>query len=162
MTITEATPQDAREILNLQKLAYLSEAAIYDDYTIPPLTQTLAEIEAQFQDRLFLKAVAGARIIGSVRAHVEGETCFIGRLIVHPDYQNRGLGTILMAAIEKRFAGQARRYELFTGHRSERNLHLYEKKLGYRRARTEKVSENLTLVFLKKLISPAPSLAQGS
>jgi len=55
-----------------------------------------------------------------------------------------------MGAIENRFAGQAGRYELFTGHLSERNLYLYEQKLGYRRVRTAKVSENLTLVFLQK------------
>jgi len=89
MTITEAAPQDAQEILDLQRLAYQSEAAIYNDYAIPPLTQTLAELEAQFHNHIFLKAMAAGRLIGSVIAHLQGETCFIGRLIVHRDYQNR-------------------------------------------------------------------------
>jgi 2-aminoadipate transaminase len=44
MRIDRATVEDAKEILDLQKLAYQSEAEIYNDYTIPPLTQTLEEM----------------------------------------------------------------------------------------------------------------------
>ena len=39
--ITKALYSDLEEILALQKLAYQSEAELYDDYTIPPLTQSL-------------------------------------------------------------------------------------------------------------------------
>jgi GNAT superfamily N-acetyltransferase len=151
MIITQATAADAAEILDLQKLAYQSEAAIYQDYGIPPLTQTLAEIEAEMQNQLFLKAVAAGLIVGSVRAYLEQGTCCIGRLIVHPAYQNRGLGTKLMAEIGACFP-DAQRYELFTGHRSARNLYLYQK-LGYRPVRSERVSEKLTMVFLEKHVS---------
>ena len=41
MEITTAIIEDAAAILVLQRLAYQSEAAIYDDFTIPPLTETL-------------------------------------------------------------------------------------------------------------------------
>lgn len=44
ITIIKATKKDAEEILKLQKLAYISEAKIYNDYSIPPLTQTLPEV----------------------------------------------------------------------------------------------------------------------
>lgn len=37
MIIGPATLDDSRSILTLQHLAYRSEAAIYDDYTLPPL-----------------------------------------------------------------------------------------------------------------------------
>jgi hypothetical protein len=53
-----------------------------------------------------------------------------------------------MREIEARFPG-ARRFELFTGHLSKRNLYLY-RKLGYRPVRREPVSEKLTMVFLEK------------
>ena len=53
-----------------------------------------------------------------------------------------------MTAIEDSF-GAARRFELFTGERSERNLHLYQK-LGYRSFRSERLNERVTLVFLEK------------
>lgn len=39
--IFQATFEDAVEILDLQKLAYQSETQIYDDWTIPPLLQTI-------------------------------------------------------------------------------------------------------------------------
>jgi ribosomal protein S18 acetylase RimI-like enzyme len=148
VTIERADAADAAEILELQKLAYQSEAAIYDDFTIPPLTQTLGEITADFERQVFLKASADETIIGSVRAHQAEETCFIGRLIVHPNFQDRGIGTRLMGEIEKAFR-QAKRYELFTGHKSERNLHLYQK-LGYEPFRTRVLTQDLTLVFLEK------------
>ena len=43
----------------------------------------------------------------------------------------------------------AERYELFTSHKSEKNLHIYEK-CGYRPFKTKVVSDKLTTVFLEK------------
>ena len=146
--IEQATAQDAPEVLALQKLAYQSEAAIYDDYTIPPLTQSLDALVAQFQDEVVLKAVLDGKIIGSVRGYLQDGTCYIGRLIVHPDFQNRGLGMRLMREIEAYF-GQADRYELFTGEKSTKNLHVYHK-LGYRILRSEQITERVVVVYLEK------------
>jgi ribosomal protein S18 acetylase RimI-like enzyme len=149
MSVEHAKIEDAEEILKLQRLAYQSEAEIYGDYSIPPLTQSIGEIEEEFGNRIFLKASSDdGRIIGSVRAYENQGTCFIGRLIVHPDFQNQRIGTRLMCEIEKRF-GQVERFELFTGHLSKRNIYLYEK-LGYREFRREKVHENLELVYMEK------------
>ena len=148
MFIEQAQTSDAPEILALQKLAYLSEAEIWQDYTIPPLTQTLEEIEREFQSRTVLKVILDGKIIGSVRAHLQEGTCYIGRLIVHPDFQNQGIGAKLMRELEGRFA-QARRYELFTGEKSERNLYFYQK-WGYRIFRKEELTDKVTLVFLEK------------
>jgi N-acetylglutamate synthase-like GNAT family acetyltransferase len=148
MFIEQARASDAPEILALQKLAYLSEAEIWQDYTIPPLTQTLEEIEREFQSRTVLKVAVDGKIIGSVRAYLQEGTCYIGRLIVHPDFQNQGIGAKLLREIEGRFA-QARRYELFTGEKSERNLYFYQK-WGYRIFRKEGLTDKVTLVFLEK------------
>jgi len=148
ISIQDAVLKDAEEILFLQKLAYGSEAEIYEDDSIPPLTQTLGEIGLEFDDHLFLKAVQDNRIVGSVRARFIGDTCHIGRLIVHPNQQNQGIGSRLMNAVESRFA-QAQRFELFTGRRSERNLYLYQK-LGYRIFKTVSVNDRLQLVYLEK------------
>jgi ribosomal protein S18 acetylase RimI-like enzyme len=148
LNIEKAGMDDAAEILDLQKLAYQSEAALYPGEPIPPLTQTLEEMKNDITGQLVLKAQKDRTVIGSVRGRLSESTCFIGRLIVHPDFQNRGIGTLLLRTLESRFP-QAKRFELFTGHKSVRNLHLYEK-LGYRVFRREKVSDSLTLVFLEK------------
>jgi ribosomal protein S18 acetylase RimI-like enzyme len=148
MLIEQAQLTDAPEILALQKLAYLSEAEINQDFTIPPLTQTLEEIEHDFQTQTVLKVAVGGKIIGSVRAYLQEGTCYIGRLIVHPDFQNQGIGAKLLRAIEERFA-QARRYELFTGEKSERNLYFYQK-WGYRIFRKKELTDKVALVFLEK------------
>ena len=146
--IEPATIADAQEILELQRLAYHEEAEIYGDYTIPPLIQTVMEIEDDLKRQVVLKATVDGRIAGSVRAYLRDGTCYIGRLIVHPDIQNRGLGTRLMHAIEAAF-DEADRFELFTGHKSARNLYLYQK-LGYVPFRQEPVSDSLQMVFLEK------------
>ena len=158
MIVQPAELGDAAEILALQKLAYHDEAAIYDEFRIPPLTQTLDEMRADLQRQTCLKATIGGRIAGSVRAYLSEGTCFVGRLIVRPDLQNRGIGTRLMNDIERLFS-HAARFELFTGHLSERNLYLY-RKLGYRPFREERISDALTLVYLEK-VPPGPEREPG-
>ena len=146
--ITQAAAEDAGEILELQKISYLSEAEIVDDFTIQPLHQTIDEVLSEFSYQLFLKAKIKDKIIGSVRAFLKNGTCYIGKLIVHPDQQNKGIGSKLLQEAEKRFAA-SQRYELFTGEKSERNRYLY-KKMGYRVFKSEKISEKVTLLFMEK------------
>jgi phosphoribosylanthranilate isomerase len=146
--IEPAERGDAADILALQKTAFRSEAELYQDFSIPPLTQTLEDLESEFDAKRFLKAVSDGRIIGSVCAGMRNGTCHIGRLIVLPDRQNRGIGTRLLRAIEAEFP-QAERYELFTGERSARNLHLYCKH-GYREFRREPMNERFAVIFLEK------------
>ncbi len=86
----------------------------YKDFNIPPLVQTLKDINNDFKHQIFLKATINGKIIGSVRAFTEEETCCVGRLIVHPDFQNQGIGTKLLNEIESLFR-TCRRFELFTG-----------------------------------------------
>ncbi len=149
MLIETATIDDATEILSLQKLAYLGEAEIYNDLSIPPLVESLNELKQIFKSHIFLKATVNGKIVGSVRAFEKDGTCYVGRLMVHPDFQNKGNGTKLLLKTECVFAS-CLRFELFTGSKSFKNIHLYEK-LGYKAFKTEEVSGNLKLVFLEKL-----------
>jgi len=147
--ILEAELHDLEEILALQKTAYKSEAEIHDDFSIPPLHQTLDEVKEEFEYQLFLKVVENGKIMGSVRAYAENETCFIGKLIVDPSFQNKGIGTTLLMEIEKRF-DHVNRFELFTAYKSNKNLYLYTK-LGYTEFKRTKVSDRLTLIFMEKI-----------
>jgi len=67
LQISLASKNDANEILELQKSAFLGQAAIYNNYELPPLTQTLESIENEFGEKTFLKAVSNGQVIGSVR-----------------------------------------------------------------------------------------------
>lgn len=148
--IVPATVEDAAAILDLQRLAYATEAAIYDDFTIPPLIETIGELRAQFGRRCFLKTVVGDRIVGSVRAFQNEATCHVERLIVHSDCRRRGIGAALLTRIESLFP-TAHRFELFTGHRSTGNIRLYGR-LGYRAFRHERISDKVSLIFMEKTV----------
>jgi ribosomal protein S18 acetylase RimI-like enzyme len=149
--ILQADINDAWKILNLQKHAFKSEAELYNDYSISPLTQTIEDIKAEFGSKTFLKAVAGEEIIGSIRFKIKDKTCLIEKLAVHPDFQNQKIGTTLLLEAEK-LANGADKIELYTGQKSEKNLHLY-KKLGYEVFKFEVINDHLYFVHLRKYMA---------
>jgi hypothetical protein len=55
MNIVKADNTDLREILDLQYLAYQSEAALFGSKDIPPLKEKLSELEAEFEKGIILK-----------------------------------------------------------------------------------------------------------
>lgn len=133
VTISAATEQDAEQILKLQYLCYQSEAELYGDYRIEPLTQTLQELRAELSAGCVLVAWLGEEVVGSVRGTVDADsTARISKLCVHPRMRRHGLGGRLLARIEERLLAEraAKRYRLFTGGRSEGNLRLY-RRYGY-------------------------------
>ena len=145
--IVKAELNDLKEILDLQHLAYISEAKLFNDMTIQPLTETLDELIEEYNKGIVLKFVFENKIIGSIRAHEDNGTIYIGKLMVHPDYQQKGYGTMLIKEIEKMFPNK--RFELFTSTRSINNIKLYQKN-GYKIFKTEKVYNDLEFVFLEK------------
>ena len=126
--IIRAVPKDAEELLKIQRLAYQSEAELYNNSDIPPLKETSSEITEQFSTHIFLKAISQGEIVGTVRAFETNGTCHIGRLAVRPDMQGKGIGYALIKEIEKYY--KPNRFELFTGSKSDKNIRLYQK-LGY-------------------------------
>lgn len=150
MEIIKAEIADAGKILEIQKIAYLSEARRYDDYEIPPLRQTLDEIKQEFATHVFLKAVIESELVGSVRGYQTNDSCHIGRLIVLPEHQNKGIGSALLKEIENHF-GTTRRFELFTGAQSHENLRLY-KRHGYNEFKKEQLKTKVFLVYMEKHI----------
>ncbi|MDR0792516.1 MAG: GNAT family N-acetyltransferase [Chitinophagaceae bacterium] len=149
LTISRAEENDLKIILALQKKCYLSEAVIYNDYNIEPLMQTLDSLcEEYLKGTVFLKGLINEKIVASVRGIIKEDTAYIGKLMVSANYQNNQLGQLMMKAIENYF-DRCKKYELFTGHKSEKNLYLY-KKIGYTKFSKKIVNENLTLIFLRK------------
>lgn len=150
MTIKKALLKDLAGILELQKQCYRENAERYNDFNIQPLTQTIEELEEDFnaKDHLFLKVEDNSKIIGSIRAFAENNICYIEKVIVHPDYQNKGLGSKLLSEIENKF-NYVEKYELYTGFKDEKNLYLY-KKSGYNIFKEKTINKNLKFVFMEK------------
>ncbi|MFF3761648.1 GNAT family N-acetyltransferase [Streptomyces sp. NPDC002185] len=156
VTISAADAQDAEHILKLQYLCYQSEAELYGDWSIEPLTQSLDALRAELDEGYGLVARLGDEVVASVRGRLDEDgTVRIAKLIVHPRMRRHGLGGRLLDGIERHFAAaepataSAKRYQLFTGHRSEGNLRLYRSK-GYAQVSTRELGPKLTLVTLEK------------
>jgi GNAT superfamily N-acetyltransferase len=144
-----AHERDAFAIAALIRLAFESQCELYGDWTLPPMSETAESVHEAMRSGVVLTARAGDDIVGSVRGALRDGTVDVGRLVVHPDIQGQGIGRTLALAIEERFS-DALRFEIFTGHLSEKSLGLYES-LGYRRFKTVPASASHDLVFLEKL-----------
>lgn len=155
--IGPATPDDAGELLTLQRAAYATEARLYGDPELPAMVQTLDELTAELADGLALTATTGTRIVGAVRARLADGVLHVGRLTVAPDHQGQGIGTALLTELEAAAPPGTREATLFTGHRSTANLRLYER-LGYREQRRERLTPSVELVHLGK---PLPAGGVG-
>jgi ribosomal protein S18 acetylase RimI-like enzyme len=146
--ITKASEEDLQEILDLQHLAYQSEAALFGRKDIQPLTETMEELAEEYKAGTVLKMTdENGKIIGSVRGKEADGTLYIGKLMVHPDHQRKGYGRRLVTAIEECCPG--RRYELFTSTRSVNNIRLYES-LGYKKFDERDADGEIRFVYLEK------------
>lgn len=148
LCIEKAKVEDAPDILAVQRFAFQSEAERYGDFKIPPLLETEKELEAKIKTQLILKATVNGEIVGSVRVEEKDDACHVGRLIVHPNFQNQGIATQLLQEIERRFP-LCRKFELFTADKSLKNIHLYEK-MGYKKISANEQTGKITLIFLRK------------
>lgn len=147
MKIVKAEKEDLKQILDIQHIAFKREAEEFNDFSIEPLTQSLEDVQKEFEYMIFLKAVdENGRIIGSTRGFCEGGTSYVRTTSVHPDYQGKGIGSKLIQALEEE--NTAPRYEISASIRCPQNIRLYEK-LGFVRFKEIKTKNN-GFVYLEK------------
>lgn len=147
--IQKADNEDLVEILSLQKKAFAEVARLMNKYDLPPLLQTIEELQNEYEQGVILKYLSEEnKIIGSVRGFSDkNNICHIGKLVVDPDYQNQGIGKILMCEIEKRFLS-CDTFTLFTGDETPNTLFLY-KKIGYQIIGKQNM-ENINMFLMEK------------
>lgn len=145
--ITPTTEADAGEVLTLQRAAFVSEAQIYGSADMPPLTQTLGEVEAELRSTSGLAARIDGRLVGAIRYTEAEGVLLIGRIAIAPDVQGQGVGRALLEAAER--SSSAAEAELFTGSLSEANIRLYES-CGYEEADRVPQGDGTDQVFLRK------------
>jgi ribosomal protein S18 acetylase RimI-like enzyme len=145
----------AGELLTLRRAAFVSEAQLYDDPHIPPLTQTLDELVEDLADEnvITLGAWHGHRLVGSIRVLLEGKKATLGRLAVAPDLQGMGIGTELLLAVVPHLSEGIEEVWVFTGRDSVQNLALYAKH-GYAHE-YDQTAGDLTYAYLRKILGDA-------
>ncbi|HEX4189654.1 MAG TPA: tRNA (guanosine(37)-N1)-methyltransferase TrmD [Marmoricola sp.] len=128
-------PGDSGELFTLQRACWVSEQQSNPGLTIPAFGETLADVDRWTSTDTVIVVRSAGRLVGAVRARLatgeNGTTWDIGRLMVAPDLQGRGLGRELLERIEALAPPEATTLELFTGAGSVRNQRMY-RKAGYR------------------------------
>lgn len=149
ISITVAGVCDLPEILALQKRAFGEVAKAIGKPGLPACCQTGSEIAAEYEKGVILKAAAAdGAIIGSVRGWLDAENiCRIGKLIVEPELQGRGLGRALMVEIEKHFP-ECARFALFTSEETPHTFRLYAS-IGYKTVGKKEMGGTLMLLMEK-------------
>lgn len=150
--LSRISPEDAGEVLTVQRAAFVSEALIYRSVDMPPLTQTLEELTAELQDADGWVARVRGRLVGAIRTRVSDGVLLIGRIAIAPDVQGLGIGQALLDAAER--DSRAEEAELFTGSLSEANLRLYTR-CGYRETERIDKGDGVQEVYLRKRLRPA-------
>lgn len=141
-----ATPDDAAEVLVLQRCCWVSEAIANQTWQIAPLSEPLESVRGWMPQAWVLRD--GGRLIGAVRGFADDDCWQIGRLMVAPDRQGEGWGGVLLRHIEQQAPPPVKWAVLFTGAASARNLGYY-RKAGYL-----EFDSAPGLVFLRKAVDP--------
>ncbi|WP_435299493.1 GNAT family N-acetyltransferase [Timonella sp. A28] len=155
ITIALLRADTAGELLTLRRAAFVTEAQVYGDPNIPPLTQTLEELveDLNKENVVTLGAWLGHRLVGSVRVELEDGKATLGRLAVAPDLQGQGIGTQMMYAVLPHLPEETTEIWVFTGKDSKQNLAMYQQN-GYEHQH-DQVAGDLTYAYLRKILGDA-------
>jgi ribosomal protein S18 acetylase RimI-like enzyme len=86
----------ASQLLELQREAYRVEADLVGSDDIPPLRETLPELQACAET--FLGALADGVLAGAISWKLDGDTIDLHRLVVRPAHFRSGIGVALVRA----------------------------------------------------------------
>jgi len=131
LDLAPATRADAGELFTLTRACWIQEQWANPGVTIPALGESLDDLVNSLDAWTTWVARAGGRLVGSCRGRAEGEVWDVGRVMVAPDLQGRGLGRYLLDLVEQAAPAEVTSYQLFTGAGSVDNVRMY-KKAGYR------------------------------
>jgi ribosomal protein S18 acetylase RimI-like enzyme len=140
----------ARRIHAVQLLAYREEARLLGATCFPPLERSVGDLRASSEE--FLCAYWAEQLVAALGTCPDTEVhgVNIASLVVHPDFQRRGLGRRLLSETVTRHAAVA--ITIQTGTRNTPALTLYGQ-FGFREIR--RWSEGPEPLELVRLVRPA-------
>ena len=134
LDVRPGVPADAGELYTLQRACWLQELQANPGVDIPALGESLDDVRQWLGEWTVMVArePRSGRLVGAVRGRLDADGEWdIGRVMVAPDLQGRGLGRGLLELVESLAPPAASSYVLFTGAGSSDNQRMY-KKAGYR------------------------------
>ena len=149
MKIELATIQDVPALLDLQRKAFgpLCEELGWED--APILSETFEHLIEEFSQCTTLKVEnEEGLIIGSVNGKVTDGSLYIGRLMVLPEYQQRGIGKRLFREIQSRLPHS--RAWLCTCQQIRPPYDFYLRE-GFKHYQSEIVGPGLTWAYMEKI-----------
>ena len=148
MKIELATIQDVPALLDLQCKAFGPLCKELDWEDAPILSETLEHLYEDFAQCTTLKVEnEDGLIVGSVHGKVDDGSLYIGRLMVLPEYQQRGIGKRLFREIQSRLPH--RRAWLCTCQQVRPPYEFYLRE-GFKPYQSEVIGPGLTWVYLEK------------
>ncbi|WP_137293435.1 tRNA (guanosine(37)-N1)-methyltransferase TrmD [Nocardioides dongxiaopingii] len=134
--VVPAVAADAGELLTLQRACWLQEAIANGSVEgIPALGESLDDVRRWLPEWTTYVVRVEGRLVGAVRGRLEstpgGPAWDIGRIMVAPDLQGRGLGRVLLEHIQDVAPVEATSFVLFTGQHSTDNIRMY-RRAGFR------------------------------
>lgn len=148
MNIELATIADVPQLLELQLKSFGEVCDMLNWHEAANMTETVAQAEADFGKYTTLKVCnAEGRIVGSVRGCVDNEALFIGRLMVLPEWQQKGIGQLLLDEIQSRLPHS--RVWLYTCMQVEFTMRFYERN-GFKTYKVEPINDTLSWAYMEK------------
>lgn len=142
-----ADPAWAGRVLALQRLSYRTEAELIGRDDIPPLHETIEELQACGEH--FCVSLAGTSLAGAVAYKIAGDTLDLHRVMVHPQYLRRGIASALIGFVAAREHG-TRRIIVSTASRNTPARRLYAR-LGFRETGEHEVAPGLWIIGFEKM-----------
>jgi len=134
LDVRPAVPADAGELFTLQRACWLQELEANPGVDIPALRESLDDVRRGLEGWVVrvVREPSSGRLVGAVRGKVDSHGEWdIGRVMVAPDLQGRGLGRALLELVQELAPAEIETYVLFTGENSVDNQRMY-KKAGFR------------------------------
>lgn len=135
----------AKQILAVQQAAYLQESILIDYPNLPPLLDTLTDIQGSSETFIFYQV--NEKVVAVLSYSVEDKTLTIARLVVHPEFSRRGIGQALLEEVLKHPI--VKHFVVGTAQKNIPAIKLYEKH-GFTITQQQTLPDGLVLVRLEK------------
>lgn len=144
---------EAYNLWEMQVRAFLGLYEKYQDTETSPATENVDRIIMRLNQPFtyYYYITVGDTKVGAIRIvdrHEEGKAKRISPIFIMPEYRNKGYAQKAIQIAEEIHG--CTNWELDTILQEKGNCYLYEKMGYHQTGKTEKINDNLTLVFYKK------------